>query len=292
MYAAKESGKGLVQTFEPGMHERVLRRLELTGELQRALEENQFELDYQPIVELDTGAITGAEALVRWAHPTRGRLAPGHFIGLAEETGLIVPLGNWILNTACAQGARWQQEFPERALDINVNVSTRQLHDPDFPATVAAALEEAGLRPAQLVLEITESLLPDDSQQIIAQLTQLKAVGVRVAVDDFGTGYSALSRLQAYPVDFLKIDRSFIDGIENDPGKGQLVRGIVNLGESLHLQVVAEGIEEPDQADQLRRMRSPLGQGYLFSRPIDSERIAELLRDGRPLTATAAPVPH
>jgi diguanylate cyclase (GGDEF)-like protein/PAS domain S-box-containing protein len=292
MYAAKESGKGLVQTFEPGMHERVLRRLELTGELQRALEENQFELDYQPIVELDTGAITGAEALVRWAHPTRGRLAPGHFIGLAEETGLIVPLGNWILNTACAQGARWQQEFPERALDINVNVSTRQLHDPDFPATVAAALEEAGLRPAQLVLEITESLLPDDSQQIIAQLTQLKAVGVRVAVDDFGTGYSALSRLQAYPVDFLKIDRSFIDGIENDPGKGQLVRGIVNLGESLHLQVVAEGIEEPDQADQLRRMRSPLGQGYLFSRPIDSERMAELLRDGRPLTATAAPVPH
>src|SRR5579884_1448509 len=288
MYAAKESGKGTTQAFEPGMYERVLHRLELTGELQRALESEQFELDYQPIVELDSGRIIGTEALVRWAHPARGRLAPFHFIGLAEETGLIVPLGDWILRRACAQGAIWQQQFPEHPLDMNVNVSTRQLHDPEFPALVAAALRSSGLPASQLVLEITESLLPDDSDEIMAQLTRLKDIGVRVAVDDFGTGYSALSRLQAYPVDILKIDRSFIDGIERDPGKGQLVKGIVNLGESLNLQVVAEGIEEREQADQLRQMRSPLGQGFLFSRPVDEERMEAMLRDGSPLLARSS----
>jgi diguanylate cyclase (GGDEF)-like protein/PAS domain S-box-containing protein len=285
MYAAKEAGKGTAQTFEEGMHERVLHRLELTGEFQRAIEQQQFELDYQPIVDLETGHITGAEALVRWAHPTRGRLGPGHFIPLAEETGLIVGLGDWILSTACEKAAAWDRAFPERALDINVNVSTRQLHDPDFPGRVAAALRNSGLPPRQLVLEITESLLPDDSEEILQRLHELKRLGVRVAVDDFGTGYSALSRLQAYPVDILKIDRSFVDGLERDPSKGQLVEGIVNLGETLSLQVVAEGIEEREQADQLRRMRSPLGQGFLFSRPVDSERLEQLLRDGRPLAA-------
>ncbi len=285
MYAAKEAGKGTAQTFEEGMHERVLNRLELTGEFQRGIEEEQFELDYQPIVDLATGHITGAEALVRWAHPTRGRLAPGHFIALAEETGLIVPLGDWILRTACDRAAAWHRAFPERALDINVNVSTRQLHDADFPGRVESALRDSGLPPRQLVLEITESLLPDDSEEILQRLHELKRLGVRVAVDDFGTGYSALSRLQAYPVDILKIDRSFIDGLEHDPGKGQLVEGIVNLGETLALQVVAEGIEEREQADQLRRMRSALGQGFLFSRPVDGERLEELLRDGRPLAA-------
>jgi diguanylate cyclase (GGDEF)-like protein/PAS domain S-box-containing protein len=285
MYVAKEAGKGNAQRFEPGMHERVLDRLELGVELQRALEQEEFELDYQPIVELDTGTIIGAEALVRWAHPTRGRLAPGHFIALAEETGLIVPLGDWVLRTACTQGAAWRRQFPGRALDLNVNVSTRQLHDPAFPHRVACVLRETGLPAGTLVLEVTESLLPNDSHEIIDQLEQLKDIGVRVAVDDFGAGYSALSRLQSYPLDILKIDRSFIDGIENDPGKGQLVRGIVNLGESLHLQVVAEGIEEREQADQLRRMRSPLGQGFLFSRPVAPIQLEALLRDGRPLSS-------
>jgi diguanylate cyclase (GGDEF)-like protein/PAS domain S-box-containing protein len=292
MYAAKESGKGTAQAFEAGMHERVLDKLELTGELQRALEREEFVLDYQPIVELETGRITGAEALVRWAHPTRGRLAPGHFITLAETTGLIVPLGDWILHTACAQAAEWHRAFPERALDMNVNVSTRQLHDPAFPGAVSGALAASGLPAHQLVLEITESLLPEAGEEIIAQLRALKDLGVRVAVDDFGTGYSALSRLRAYPVDILKIDRTFIDGIERDAGKGQLVRGIVNLGESLQLQVVAEGIEEREQADQLRRMRSPLGQGFLFSRPLEPERMSELLREGRPLTAPESPLPR
>jgi diguanylate cyclase (GGDEF)-like protein/PAS domain S-box-containing protein len=285
MYVAKGAGKGNAQRFEPGMHERVLDRLELGVELQRAIDQEEFELDYQPIVELDTGTITGAEALVRWAHPTRGRLAPGHFIALAEETGLIVALGDWVLRTACDQAARWRREFPGRPLDLNVNVSTRQLNDPDFPRRVSAVLRDTGLPARTLVLEVTESLLPHDNHEIIDQLEQLKDIGVRVAVDDFGAGYSALSRLQSYPVDILKIDRSFIDGIEHDEGKGQLVRGIVNLGESLHLQVVAEGIEEREQADQLRRMRSPLGQGYLFSRPVGAAALEALLRDGKPLSA-------
>ena len=193
---------------------------------------------------------------------------------------MIVALGGWVLRTACGQGAAWQHEFPQRAPYINVNVSTRQLHDPEFPTLVAAVLRDSGLSGAQLVLEITESVLPDDSQEMIDQLLALKALGVRVAVDDFGSGYSALSRLQAYPVDILKIDRSFIAGLENDASKGQLVQGIVNLGESLHLEIVAEGIEEREQADQLREMRSPLGQGFLFSRPIAPAQMGALLAAG------------
>jgi diguanylate cyclase (GGDEF)-like protein/PAS domain S-box-containing protein len=285
MYAAKDAGKGTTQTFEAGMHQRVLDRLELTGELQQAITREQFELDYQPIVELDTGRIVGAEALVRWAHPERGRLAPGHFIALAEETGMIVALGAWILRTACWQAAAWHRELPERCVYMTVNVSTRQLHDPAFPGVVADALAQSGLPGSKLVLEITESLLPEDGREMVAHLTALKHLGVRVAVDDFGSGYSALSRLQAYPVDILKIDRSFIDGLARDPSKGQLVQGIVNLAQSLHLEIVAEGIEEPEQADQLRQMRSPLGQGFLFSRPIGSEPMGALLRGGQRLDA-------
>jgi len=283
MYAAKEAGKGTIQTFADGMHKRVLERLELIGELQRALERDEFELDYQPIVELQHGHAIGCEALVRWAHPTRGRLSPAQFIGLAEETGLIIPLGMWILNRACAEAASWQRDFPDRNLSINVNVSTRQLHDASFPDTVTDALRASGLAAERLVLEITESLLPDDNDEIIGQLARLKALGLRIAIDDFGTGYSALSRLQAYPVDILKIDRSFIDGIEDDPGKVQLVRGILNLGDSLHMSVVAEGVEQPEQARQLRHIHSQLGQGFLFSRPIAPEQLRALLTTGRSL---------
>jgi diguanylate cyclase (GGDEF)-like protein/PAS domain S-box-containing protein len=290
MNVAKESGKNTVQVFEEGMHRRVLERLEMTGQLQRALELDEFVLDYQPIVKLDCGTIIGVEALVRWVHPVRGRLGPGAFIPLAEETGLIVPLGEWILRTACAQAADWRRSFSDRQLCMNVNVSTRQLRDPAFLETVAAALDDSGLERELLVLEITESLLPDDSDGIIGQLHKLKALGVRIAVDDFGTGYSALSRLQSYPVDILKIDRSFIDGLEHDDGKLQLVRGIVSLGELLQLEVVAEGIEEHEQAEQLRRVRSQFGQGYLFSRPVAREHIHAMLHDARRLTG-AVPSP-
>ncbi len=286
MYAAKASGKNTVQVFEEGMHLRVLDRLELTGEMRLALERDEFELEYQPIVELDTGKIRGAEALVRWQHPTRGRLNPMQFIGLAEETGLIVPLGAWILRAACVQAAEWNGHASKSPLQINVNVSTRQLHDPDFPEIVADVLADTRLDPSLLVLEITESVLPDDADATVAQLEQLKEIGVRIAVDDFGTGYSALSRLQRFPIDVVKIDRSFIEGMEHDPAKAQLVQGIMNLGESLRLEIVAEGIEEREQADQFRGMRPSLAQGFLFSRPIRGEELSELLRTGTPLVGS------
>jgi predicted signal transduction protein with EAL and GGDEF domain len=288
MYAAKECGKNTVRVFEDGMHRRVLDRLELTGELQQAVGQEQFELDYQPVVELQTGRIVGAEALVRWAHPSRGRLAPVEFVGLAEETGLIVPLGGWILRTACRQAASWSHALPERPpFEINVNVSTRQLQDPTFPALVANVLTETGVPPHALVLEITESLLPEDGAAMIEQLGRLKSLGLRIAVDDFGTGYSALSRLHHFPIDIVKIDRSFITDIERDRSRAQLVQGIVSLAGSLELDVVAEGIEHPAQADQLREMRTPHGQGYLFSRPVAPDRMWALLQAGA-LDALAA----
>ena len=288
MYAAKDGGKGIVRTFETGMHRAALDRLELTGELQHALDQGQFELEYQPIINLRTGAISGAEALVRWAHPTRGRVAPAEFIGLAEETGLIVPLGAWILRTACERVSEWRRALPDRApFKIGVNVSTRQLQDPGFPELVEAVLASTGMEPHLLVLEITESLLPEDGAAMIEQLKRLNSAGVRVAVDDFGTGYSALSRLHHFPIHIVKIDRSFIAGIERDRNKAQLVQGIVSLAESLDLDVVAEGIEHPGQAEQLREMRASHGQGYLFSRPVAPERMLALLQDPGVLTVAA-----
>jgi diguanylate cyclase (GGDEF)-like protein/PAS domain S-box-containing protein len=280
MYAAKDAGKNTVRAFEAGMHRRVLNRLELTGELQHAIEQKQFELEYQPVVNLQTGQIYGAEALVRWSHPERGRVAPAEFIPLAEETGLIVPLGEWILRTACEQAGRWNRQRPNRPpITMGVNVSTRQLHDPAFPDLVRDVLASTGVAPSSLALEITESLLPEDGAAVIERLAELAALGVHVTVDDFGTGYSSLSRLHHFPIDTVKIDRSFIGVLERDPGKVQLVQGIVSLAESLDLVVVAEGIEHPEQAEQLRAMRARYGQGYLFSPPVAPERFWALLED-------------
>jgi diguanylate cyclase (GGDEF)-like protein/PAS domain S-box-containing protein len=285
MYAAKADGKASIRTFEPSMHARVLDRLELTGELREAIETREFELDYQPIVELDSGRIVGVEALVRWQHPVRGRLPPEQFIGLAEETGLIVPLGMWILSSACKRAREWSDRFPEHPLQLSVNVSTRQLHEPDFIPAVGELLSSTGLAPEMLVLEITESLLLGDRDEIVERLEALKALGLRVAVDDFGTGYSSLSHLRHFPLDILKIDRSFVDGIDRDAGKAKLVHGIINLGDSLLLDVVAEGIERPGQADEFRGMQAPLGQGFLFFPPLPAEEIESLLAGG----AAAAP---
>jgi diguanylate cyclase (GGDEF)-like protein/PAS domain S-box-containing protein len=282
MYAAKADGKASIRTFEPSMHREVLERLELTGELRAALQKRQFELDYQPIVELDSGRITGVEALVRWRHPERARLAPDDFIGLAEETGLIVPLGLWVLETACTQARRWQLAFPEHPLQLSVNVSTRQLHEPDFVEAVSDILRATELTPDSLAIEITEGLLLGDRDEVVAKLQALKALGLKVAVDDFGTGYSSLSHLRHFPIDILKIDKSFVEGIESDPGKAKLVHGIVNLGDSLLLEVVAEGIELQGQANEFNGMRLPLAQGFLFFPPLPGEEIEMLLAsDGR-----------
>ncbi|UUY06165.1 bifunctional diguanylate cyclase/phosphodiesterase [Svornostia abyssi] len=288
MYAAKAKGKQTVEVFRDAMHRAALERLELTGELQHAIGDEQFELHFQPIVELQAGNIVGCEALVRWGHPRRGRLAPDEFIPVAEDTGLIVPLGAWILRTACMQMVRWQAAgIADDMRSMSVNVSTRQLRDPGFPAEVRSALAASGLDPACLTLEITESLLVDDRMLILQQLSQLKALGLRLAVDDFGTGYSVLSYLQQFPIDILKIDKSFVAGMEIAPDRAKLVRGIVELGESLNLQIVAEGIERAEQAAQLRAMRGPLGQGFLYSRPLEPDAMTALLRRGMPVSVAS-----
>jgi diguanylate cyclase (GGDEF)-like protein/PAS domain S-box-containing protein len=279
MYAAKENGKNSVRAFEQTMHRRALKRLELRGELQRALVNQEFELDYQPIVSLHTGRTVGVEALVRWQHPTRGRLAPDQFVDLAEETGLIVPLGRWILEQACAQVHEWGLALNwAQPLYVSVNVSIRQLHEHDFPQAVAGVLARTALEHQSLVLEITESLLADDPQSIIRRLLMLKHLGLRIAIDDFGTGYSALSHLQELPIDILKIDKSFTDGLQIDGQTADLVQGIINLGNSLHLEVIAEGIEQLRQADLLRALRSPFGQGFLFSPPTCPAGVLALLQ--------------
>ncbi|MGO9902727.1 MAG: putative bifunctional diguanylate cyclase/phosphodiesterase [Solirubrobacteraceae bacterium] len=290
MYAAKAGGKNAIHAFEQRMHRRAVKRLELRNELQRALANREFELDYQPIVSLQSRRIAGAEALVRWRHPTRGRLAPDQFIALAEETGLIVPLGAWVLEQACTQVCAWETALHQaQRLYISVNVSVRQLHEDDFPDLVATVLARTGLAPESLVLEITEGLLADDSETIVRRLEKLKHLGLRIAVDDFGTGYSGLSHLQRFPIDILKIDKSFIDDLHNDHQKTSLVQGIINLSESLQLDVIAEGIEQTEQADQLRSINATLGQGFLYSKPISPDALLTLLRDGHALNALALP---
>jgi EAL domain-containing protein (putative c-di-GMP-specific phosphodiesterase class I) len=264
------------------MHQVAVSRLELGGELQQAIEEEQLVLHFQPIVDLQTGAIAGAEALVRWQHPERGLLAPGQFLSLAEETGLIVPLGRWVLEEATRTLRRWEDEHPEVPLYISANVSMRQLYHPGVVGDVRAALREAEVAPERLVVEITESVLADESEAPRQRLQQLRALGVRLAVDDFGTGYSALSYLQRFPIDVLKIDRSFVEHARRASASLNLVRSIVQLGQSLHLHIVAEGIEEADQAELLREMGVPSGQGYHFAKPLTSERFAALLETGLP----------
>jgi diguanylate cyclase (GGDEF)-like protein/PAS domain S-box-containing protein len=288
MYAAKDAGKGRVARFEPVMRAQLVERIELGAQLALAVERDELLLEYQPLVELETGRITGVEALIRWEHPTRGRLAPDRFIALAESNGHIVAIGRWVLQTACAQLRRWQDHQPGAAdLHMSVNVSTRQLADPDFPHDVRAAIDAAGIDPSRLTLEITEHLLLDDGELMQQRLQALKDIGVYLAVDDFGTGYSALSYLQTFPVDVLKIDRSFVSGIDRDPERARLVHGIVEMGRNLRLSVVSEGIEEAGEAALMREFRSQYGQGYLFSKPVDAQTLDRLLTNGTPLMETA-----
>jgi diguanylate cyclase (GGDEF)-like protein/PAS domain S-box-containing protein len=286
MYMAKGAGKGRYEIFEPSMHLEVVRRLELEADLKRAVDESQFILHYQPIVELDTQRIVGVEALVRWQHPDRGLVPPGDFIPVAEETGLIVPIGAWVLREACAQIRAWQDAYPSRPpLHMSVNLSARQLQNPDIVTDVANAIQAAGIDPGTLTLEITETALVIDTEHTIMRLEQLKALGVRLAIDDFGTGYSSLSYLQRFPVDVLKIDRSFIDSLERGANPA-LVRAIVELGHSLELETVAEGIEHDEQLTQFKALQCQNGQGYLFARPAANDEIAALFAQ-RSLDAAA-----
>ena len=259
MYIAKRDGKAGYRLFEPAMHEGVVARLELRNDLQRALATDEFELHYQPVIRLADGSVSGVEALLRWRHPERGLISPADFIPIAEETGLIIPIGRWVLREGCRH-ARRLESHDGTPLRMSVNLSLRQIQHSDIVADVRDALEEAGLTPERLTLEITESVLMDDTELAVRRLRELKALGVSLALDDFGTGYSSLSYLSRFPVDILKMDRSFLrEG--STPDSNSLANAVVGLGATLDLEVVAEGIEEAEQAATLREPGLPVRAG-------------------------------
>jgi len=279
MYMAKEAGKARYQIFEPAMHDTALRRLELKADLQRAIDNHEFVLHYQPVIELKTGEISGVEALIRWNHPQRGMVPPLEFIPLAEETGLIVAIGRWVLEEACVQAVQLQARYPMREpLHMAVNLSARQLQRPEVVSDVADILQKTGLDAAHLILEITESIMMADVELSLQRLTELKELGVKLAVDDFGTGYSSLNYIQQFPVDILKVDKSFIDAFNTaDTRKSALTATIIKLAEDLDLRPVAEGIERADQLEKLLDLHCDLGQGYYFAKPLPLDGIDELL---------------
>ena len=281
MYTAKRCGKDRYEIFEPAMHVAAVERLEIEADLRRALDRGELRLQYQPIVALDTGKISGVEALVRWPHPQRGLLPPSTFIPIAEETGLIRELGRQVLAGACTQARHWQVQHPNHPpLTVSVNVSARQLQADGLIAHVTDALEMSGLPASTLVLEITEGAMMHDTDATIRKLQALKALGVRLAVDDFGTGYSSLSYLQRFPIDILKIDRAFVAAIESDDDKSSLVRAIVSLAKTLQLQAVAEGIETRAQTEILTGLGCDLAQGYYLAHPMDPEALENILHTG------------
>jgi EAL domain-containing protein (putative c-di-GMP-specific phosphodiesterase class I) len=294
MYRAKGRGKGRYELFEPQMHAAVIERLELEVDMRRAIEREQFELHYQPIVSLASERIVGIEALVRWRHPQRGLVQPENFIQLAEETRLIVPIGRWVLREACRRAAEWRGEGS--GLSVCVNLSAEQLQHAGIADEVADALALSGLDARSLVLEITETVLMQDTEATIEKLEEIKRLGVRLAVDDFGTGYSSLQYLKRFPIDILKIAKSFVDGLGGARDDAALARAIVDVANSFQMQVVAEGIENAPQAARLLELGCPLGQGFHFARPMEAAAIAERLSapDGLetwPVAPTAAPAP-
>ncbi|WP_045741788.1 putative bifunctional diguanylate cyclase/phosphodiesterase [Actinoplanes rectilineatus] len=290
LYLAKGLGKGAWQRYQSDLHTAMVQRLETRTQLLEAIEEEQFVLQYQPIVELSTGLISGLEALVRWQHPMRGLLGPYHFVEAAEESGAIVGIGEWVLRAALEQFSRWRMDDPECTLRyVSVNVSPRQFRSGDFADQVRRAIAESGARPEWLLLEITESLVLGDTDKVLSDLKGLRALGVRVAIDDFGTGYSSLSYLRQMPVDVLKLDKSFIDDVLHSRQQHALVDAIVTLARNLDLAVVAEGIEETGQHTALDAMGCQYGQGYLFAKPLWPGEIPALTTGA---AALAAPPRH
>lgn len=275
MARAKELGGGRVEVFAPHMHADAVRRLELGSDLQRALAEEEFAVEFQPVVELGTSRVTGVEALVRWWRGSEP-VPPEEFIGPAEESGLMIPLGDWVLHEACREVARWREDSWD--IGLSVNFTARQIAAPRFVESVAAALEETGLPPHALTLEVREEVLVEDAGQNVERLSKLRDLGVRLAIDDFGTGYASLAYLGQLPVDIIKIDPSFVAGLGRDETLTLLTRTIVRLGRDLGLTVVAEGIERPEQLELLREMDCPRGQGFLVARPMAAGRVESLVR--------------
>jgi diguanylate cyclase (GGDEF)-like protein/PAS domain S-box-containing protein len=284
MYAVKEEGRNGCQFFSAAMNAAAVMRLTTENELRRALERQEFVVHYQPQVDITTRRVVGVEALLRWHHPTRGLIAPAEFIAIAEETGLVVPLGEWVLRTACAQARAWQQEGLA-PLRMSVNLSSRQFSQRSLAATVAAALAATGLPPGVLELELTERAVMQPSEWTMTALQALKGMGVRLAIDDFGTGYSSLGSLKKFPIDTLKIDRSFVEGLPGNLDNAAIVRAVVALARSLNLAVVGEGVETAAQAAFLRDQGCIEQQGFLLGRPAPPEELrAQLLGAERPVT--------
>ncbi|HEV2875110.1 MAG TPA: EAL domain-containing protein [Thermoleophilaceae bacterium] len=277
MYCAKSRGRDRYELFEPSMHTRAVELFELNTDLQKGLDQGQFVVHYQPILGLVAEELQGVEALVRWQHPERGLLPPDEFIPAAEQSGLIVPLGTWVLREACRQVQAWRAAFPDRKPSLSVNLSPRQLYEPDLVAQIRAVLEDTGFDPAGLVLEITEGALLQGVEETKRKLADLKELGVRLAIDDFGNGSTALAYLGEFPVDILKIDRSFIRGMTDNPEGRILVQAILDLARALHLDTVAEGIELQEQRAELLTSGCASGQGFFFAKPVGPDQIAALL---------------
>lgn len=284
MYRAKADGKARYAIFDSSMHAHAVARLQLEIDLHQAIERQEFQVHYQPIVALETGLVVGFEALVRWQHPQRGLLRPGEFLLVAEETGLIVPIDQWMLYESCRQTQLWQEQLSVQpitdkstALSINVNLCNKQFAQPNLLEDISQVLQDTGLDASRLKLEITENVIMDNDESATSILAQLKALGVQLVVDDFGTGYSSLARLHRFPIDLLKIERSFVSSITSDQGNLEFVKGILALAHYLDVEVVAEGVETAEQLAQLRAMNCKYGQGYFFSQPLESEAAETLL---------------
>ncbi|MFL5821878.1 MAG: putative bifunctional diguanylate cyclase/phosphodiesterase [Solirubrobacteraceae bacterium] len=277
MYAAKARGKATAVTFRPYMHQVALKRLELEGQLRRAVEQNEFRVHYQPIVEMTASRIVGFEALVRWAHPEQGLLGPSDFISVAEESGLIRDIGRIVMENATKQAVAWQDLYRDGNLGMTVNLSAAEFSSPDVVTDVCRAIQQSGMDPARLVFEMTETVLMSDTEATMARLEELKSLGVRLAVDDFGTGFSSFSYLRKFPIDMLKIAKPFLDKIPHDDQESALVRGILELARSINLRVVAEGVERREQWDLLAELGCEFVQGYLIARPQGPERMSKLM---------------